>query len=530
MEELVPISLVALHAFCPRRAWLEAAGESTDTAQMAAGVRDHQSVDDQARSRRQRIRSLDVASERLGVVGRCDTVEVDEQERLTVVEHKSTPVRRRVEVTAPMRLQLCLQVMALRDMGHDVVGGAVYFASHATRVPVTLTQTDENQACEEVQATRAVLEATDAPNPLEDDPRCTRCSHVSVCLPDERRLVQVHRTIRVADPDAQTVHLTTPGSRASIRQGRLIVTAHGEATASLPVERIQGVVVHGNVDISAALLRELLWRGLAVVWCSGTGRVIGWAQPARSANGAVRPFQHLASAQGRLDLAREFVTAKICNQATLLRRLAGHPELIPSLRELQRRAPTARSLTELYGLEGEAAALYFRCFTAMLSPATRASVGESFPGRQRRPGRDPLNAALNYAYALLLADCVRAVLACGMDPHAGFLHSSGRNKPALALDLMEEFRSPIADSAVIRAFNNGELDVKDFSVTLGETRLRESGRHALTAAYERRITTAFSHPLFGYELTWRRALEVQARLILGVLDGSQNRYVGLRTR
>lgn len=530
MEDLLPISLVALHAFCPRRAWLEAVGESTDTAQMAAGVRDHRSVDDPARSRRGRICSLEVASERLGVIGRCDTVEVDEHERLTVVEHKSTPVRQRAEVTAPMRLQLCLQVMALRDMGHDVVGSDVYFASHATRVPVILTQADENWACKEVQATRVVLEAAGAPKPLEDDLRCTRCSHVGVCLPDERRLAPVHRTIRVADPDAQTVHLTTPGSRASIRQGRLLVTAHGEVTASLPVERIQALVVHGNVDVSAALLRELLWRGLAIVWCSGTGRVVGWAQPARSSNGAVRPFQHLASAQGRLDLAREFVTSKICNQATLLRRLAGHLEVIPRLRDLQRRAPTARSLIELYGLEGDAAALYFRYFTAMLSPATLATIGESFPGRRRRPGRDPLNAAINYAYALLLADCVRAVLACGMDPHAGFLHSSGRNKPALALDLMEEFRSPIADSAVIRAYNNGELTVKDFSATVGETRLRESGRQALTAAYERRITTAFSHPLFRYELTWRRALEVQARLVLGVLDGSQDRYMGIRTR
>lgn len=526
----MPISLVAHHAFCPRRAWLEAAGEATDTGQMAVGVRDHQAVDDVARSRQQRVRSVEVTSETLGLVGRCDTVEVDAQERLTVVEHKSTPVRQRAEVTEPMRLQLCLQVMALREMGHDVVGAAIFFTSHATRVPVTLTQADELRAREEVQATRAVVEGAGAPDPLEDDPRCTRCSHVSVCLPDERKLTQVHRVIRVADPDAQTVHLTTPGSRASIRQGRLIVTARGEAVTSLPVERIQGVVVHGNVDISAALLRELLWRGLAVVWCSGTGRVIGWAQPAHSANGAIRPFQHLASVEGRLDLAREFVTAKICNQATLLRRLAGCPELIPSLRELQRRASAARSLTELYGLEGDAAARYFHHFTAMLSPAPRASIGESFPGRQRRPGRDPLNACINYAYALLLADCVRAVLACGMDPHAGFLHSGGRNKPALALDLMEEFRSPIADSAVIRAFNNGELDVKDFTAALGETRLRESGRRALTAAYERRITTVFSHPLFGYELTWRRALEVQARLILGVLDGSQRRYVGLRTR
>ena len=91
----------------------------------------------------------------------------------------------------------------------------------------------------------------------------------------------------------------------------------------------------------------------------------------------------------------------------------------------------------------------------MLSPSV--VLGTAFPGRVRRPATDPLNAALNYAYALLLADSVRAVMACGLDPHHGFLHSSGRNKPALALDLAEEFRAAVADSVVIGTFNNGEL-------------------------------------------------------------------------
>lgn len=130
----------------------------------------------------------------------------------------------------------------------------------------------------------------------------------------------------------------------------------------------------------------------------------------------------------------------------------------------------------------------------------------------------------------MLSDIVRALLACGLDPHAGFLHSSGRNKPALGLDLMEEFRSAVADSSVIRAFNNGELREHHFSSTLGETRLRDSGRRALTAAFEQRVATSFRHPLFGYDVSWRRSMEVQARLLLGVLDGSQPHYVGLRTR
>lgn len=166
----------------------------------------------------------------------------------------------------------------------------------------------------------------------------------------------------------------------------------------------------------------------------------------------------------------------------------------------------------------------------MLKPEVVAWQGIEFRGRVRRPATDPVNAALNYAYALLLADMVRAVLACGLDPHHGFLHSSGRNKPALALDLAEEFRAAVAESTVLGAFNNGELKRQDFSTTLGSTTLRDRGRKVLVAAYERRVSGRFRHPTFGYELTWRRAMEVQARLVLGVLDGSMPRYVGVRTR
>ncbi len=364
------------------------------------------------------------------------------------------------------------------------------------RLPVALTAEDEALARSEVQLTRDVIEAADAPPPLEDDPRCGRCSHVGVCLPDERELHPVDRRIRVGDPDAQIVHVTTPGARASVSKGRMIVTRQGETLATLPLERVQGLVVHGNVDISGALLRELLWRGLAIVWCSGGGRVVGWSQPAHSPNGAVRPRQHLASATGRLDLAREFVSAKLGNQATLLRRLGRDPTAVNQIRALQRRAAGQLSLTELYGIEGDGAARYFGAFAGMLAPSL-SDVAARFPGRQRRPGRDPLNAALNYAYGLLVSDVVRALVACGLDPHAGFLHSSGRNKPALALDLMEEFRSPLADSAVVRAFNNGELRLAHFSESLGETRLRDVGRKALTGAYERRVVSTFTRAMLG---------------------------------
>ena len=129
---------------------------------------------------------------------------------------------------------------------------------------------------------------------------------------------------------------------------------------------------------------------------------------------------------------------------------------------------------------------------------------------------DPLNVALNFVYGILSAEVIRAVAACGLDPHAGFLHSSTRNKPALAFDLMEEFRAPIAESVVVRAINNGELNTASFSDVLGSCRLRERGRKRLIAGFEQRIQMEFRHPVFGYSATWRRALEIEARMVLNI--------------
>jgi CRISP-associated protein Cas1 len=463
------------------------------------------------------------------VIGRCDTIEVDDGV-LTVVEYKAAPRRRRAEVTNAMRVQLALQVQALSEMGYRVGGQAVYFTTSRERVPVELTDHDTTVARNAVLATRTTLTCPDAPPPLEDDPRCTACSHAGVCLPDERSLVAVPRRIVVADPDTQVLHLSTPGSRASIRRGRIEVTKQGENLASVPLERVQALVVHGNVDVSGALIRELLWRQLTVVWCSSNGRVVGWAAPATGPNGAARPRQHLASATGHLHLAQEFVRAKIANQATMLRRHGDAADAVARLRTLQQRALSAESVAGLFGIEGDAAAVYFRSFATMFTATVRNVVGFNFAARTRRPARDPVNAALNFCYGLLASDMLRAVVACGLDPHAGFLHSSERNKPALVLDLCEEFRAPIADSVVLGAFNNGELKQSSFSDVLGVVNLREAGRRALISAYERRVNTEFQHPLFGYSLTWRRTMEVQARLVLGVIDGTQDRYAGIRIR
>lgn len=306
------------------------------------------------------------------------------------------------------------------------------------------------------------------------------------------------------------------------------VSLKGEELAQVPLETVRAVQVQGNVTLSGGLVRELLERDVPILWCTGSGRLSGWSMPSWGPNATARNAQHVLSQRGSLAFAAEFIGAKIANQATQIRRAGVDEAVVRTLRDYQRQCASVHSIQELLGVEGSAAGVYFSHWKAMIKEPLRQLWAWS--GRTGRPATDQINAMLNYAYALLLADEVRAITACGLDPHAGFLHSSCRNKPALALDLMEEVRAPIADSVVQTVINCQMVAPEDFTTVMGSVRMGQKARHKLIEVYERRMETEFEHPLFHYKVTWRRALEIQARQVLGVLERSQDRYVGIRVR
>lgn len=529
-DSSIPFSLVAHWLFCERRAWLEAVGETVDSYQMEIGTKDHQSVDDFGVQKGERYRAVNVRDPRLGVHGRIDLFEKEAGGEITLVEYKATPVRRVPEVTRPMRIQLMLQSLALHNAGIEVMKHEVYFTTHKKRVSVQLDDSDAELAREAVVGVRTTIQSAVAPPALIDDSRCMRCSHAAVCLPDERQDGPADRRIGVADPTGHVVHLATYGSRASIREGRLRAEHRGELVAEVPLEDVHAIVIHGNCDISSGLVRELLWRGKQIVWASGRGKVVGWAAPAHLPNTQARVSQYSRSMSRDLRLAREFVYSKIANQATLLRRNGHAAQAVEGMRNIQASVKTAESIETVLGYEGAAAKLYFGNFLTMFNGQSLSFLETRFPGRIGRGATDPLNVCLNYAYGILSGEVLRAIVACGLDPYAGFLHSSGRGKPALVLDLMEEFRAPIADSAVVGAFNNGEMGRKSFVVVLDDYRLTDQGRKKILEAMERRCQSVFTHPRFEYKVSWRRAMEVQARLVLGVIDGTQSSYSGVRVR
>ena len=199
-------------------------------------------------------------------------------------------------------------------------------------------------------------------------------------------------------------------------------------------------------------------------------------------------------------------------------------------------------MASLLGIEGTAARIYFGDFAGMLKvdcSLSSAAAGEAlakerpafdFRGRNRRPPRDPVNAMLSLAYSLLTKDCLVAATTVGLDPHLGFYHQVKPGKPALALDMMEPFRPLIADSVVLSAINTRMVTPDHFIQAGKSVVMSDSGRKHFLLAYEKRMDSLVTHPLFDYRVSYRRLLEIQIRLLARRLTGEISEYPVFQTR
>jgi CRISPR-associated protein Cas1 len=291
----------------------------------------------------------------------------------------------------------------------------------------------------------------------------------------------------------------------------------------------------GNVQISAQALRELAAREISILHLSYGGWLSAVTTPPPHKNIELRRRQFAAATDKAfcLRLARAFVSGKVRNARTLLRRNArGLPEgTLYRLAESRRRAERATALEQLLGIEGTAAREYFASFALMFkSSAEGAAPSFAFESRNRRPPRDPVNALLSLLYSMLTKEMVNTLIGVGFDPYMGFYHQTHYGRPALALDLVEEFRPLVADSVVIGLINNGEVRPSDFIERAGSVALTAGGRRRVIEAYERRLDTLVTHPRFGYAISYRRVFEVQARLLARYLSGEIAFYPPFCTR
>lgn len=435
--------------------------------------------------------------------------------------------------------QLLVQAVLLRRAGYLVESGSLYYAAANHRVTVPIPDDAVDRVSSLAIEARETAAQPRPPLPLVESPKCPRCSLVSLCLPDEvnralERSDLPPRRIVPRDPDHRPVYVTEQGAFVGIKGGRLVVRAKQEELASVRLIDVSQLSVFGHVQVSTEALGRLWSRGIPVLWFSYGGWLNGWAQGEPSRYVELRRRQIIVHSHGGLEIATAMLAGKVRNSRTLLMRNSRVPieaALAQTLKELEKNLPGASTRLAAMGYEGTAARLYFGRFADMLrveaEPLARSFRAD---GRNRRPPRDAVNCLLSFCYGLLVKDLVAVCLGVGLDPFMGVLHSPRFGRPSLALDLAEEFRPLVGDSVVIQVLNNGEVGERDFVTRSRGVILTQDGRKAVIAAYERRLDVQVRHPVFGYQISYRRVMDVQARLLAAVMIGEIPTYTAMTTR
>ena len=546
----LPARMVNEFVYCPRLAYLEwVQSEWADSADTAEGRVRHRRTDKPAgdlpdpddidADERIHARSLTIASDRLGLIARVDLIESDDGAVIPVDYKRGKRPHVATGAYDPERVQVCIQGLILADQGYRCDEGVLYFCESRERIRVVFDDELRARTRDAIFGLRLIAAGHHIPPPLDDSPKCPRCSLVGICLPDEvnyfKRGQVSPRPLAVGRDDALPLYVQAQRARIGKQAETLKIEIEDEKPTTARLIDVSQVVLIGNISITTPVVHELMRRDIPVSWYSYGGWFLGHTAGTGHRNDELRTAQYRASFDPAqcLALARGLVAAKLKNGRTLLRRNWRDgdppPALLDDLKRQADHALRARGLPELLGIEGSGAAVYFRHLPGVLKRGADEPAFD-FETRNRRPPTDPVNALLSFAYALLTRTWTVTLSAVGFDPYRGFYHQPRYGRPALALDLMEPFRPLIAESAVIQAINNAEVQASDFVRAGPAVALKPDGRKRFIAAFERRLSHEVTHPLFGYRVTYRRLIEVQARLLGRWLTGEIPEYPQFITR
>jgi CRISPR-associated protein Cas1 len=585
--DYLPARMVNEFVYCPRLffyEWVE--GVFRESADTLEGSAQHKRVDarpselpaagqptDESKAEKIHARSVTLSSERLRVIAKLDLVEA-EGTFATPVDYKHGAPREGkdgIEMWPADRAQIALQAIVLRENGYECDEAVVFYQKTRQRVRIPVDAALVAEAEEAVARAWDLATYGEIPSPLVDSPKCAGCSLNTICLPDEtNRLTGIDlsgaaqlglfdapadtlmrkppasegiqtpiRQLMTPRDDLKPLYLNTQGFRVGKSGEVLQVKDKDKTVQEVRIGEVCQVNLLGNIQISTQAVQSLCEAGVPVSYFSMGGYFYGITTGLNTKNVVLRRSQfRLADSEWfPLSLARALVAGKIRNQRTMLQRNHIEPKKssLGVMKAMAERAERADNLESLLGIEGTAARTYFEEFAGMIKPGDDTEPSASgfsfdFEGRNRRPPRDPVNALLSLAYSMLAKDLTIACYAVGFDPYMGFYHQLRHGRPALALDLMEPFRPLIADSAVLSAMNTRMVTERDF-VRAGESvALTPAGRKGFFRAYELRMDSLVTHPLFEYRVSYRRLLEIQVRLLARVIEGEISSYPVFVTR
>lgn len=577
VPEYLPARMLNEYVYCPRLFFYEwVIGVFQENADTLEGKSQHKRVDAVASplpsadelDDTMRSRSVSMSSDRYGVIARMDLIEVNNG-AVTPVDYKHGQPREAQEglqLWPADRIQLAVQCLILRDNGYQCDEGLVYYFKTKQRVRVQFDDALFSETLQVIEEARSVAASGVIPPPLVDSPKCPGCSLVGICLPDEtaglslprempekqgiqlslfedhqttaRKSSPVRRLIAPRD-DLRPAYLNTHGMRVG-KSGDVLQVRDKQSTLKqeMRIREISQLNLLGNIQITTQAVQALCENGIPICYFSQGGWFYGITTGMNVKNVFLRKSQYrLADEQWfALSFARQLIAGKIRNQRTLLQRNHIEPRAITlqQMKNMAERAEQASDMEELLGIEGNAARLYFGDFSGMIKTEEQSDASNQFAfdfsKRNRRPPRDAVNALLSFVYSLLAKDCTIACYAVGLDPMLGFYHQPRFGRPSLALDLMEPFRPLIGESTVLSAINNRMVQPRDFVTAGPSVALTPGGRKGLLHAYELRMDTLVTHPIFDYRVSYRRLLEIQTRLFARLLENEIKTYPVFVTR
>lgn len=324
-----------------------------------------------------------------------------------------------------------------------------------------------------------------------------------------------------------TLYVTTQGAWVHKDRANVVVKIEGQERGRAPLHLLGAIICFGQVGLSPQLMHACAEQGICVTFLTEGGRFLARVEGPISGNVLLRRAQHARTLEDPVPVACAMVAAKAANQRAVLRRAMRDYGADTALTDAEQRltaaarqALSAPDLDVLRGQEGEAAQAYFEVFDRLIR-----AKGIAFGGRSRRPPMDAPNAVLSFLYVLLASDCRGAVESVGLDPQMGFLHRDRPGRASLALDLMEEFRAPLADRLCLSLFNRRQLGGRDFRhEETGAVLLTDEGRKTVLTAWQERKKDALTHPFLGEKLRFGLFPHVQAQLLARHLRGELDGY------
>ena len=326
-----------------------------------------------------------------------------------------------------------------------------------------------------------------------------------------------------------TLYITRQESYLHKERETIVVKQGDTKLGQLPSLSIGNILCFGQVSVSPFLMGYCAEQGIGLAFYTEYGKFLARVQGKQAGNVLLRRAQYrwADDIDKSVGIARLMVAAKIANGRSVLQReIRNHgqnPQLDYAVDRLAislRNIKQADSTEMCMGIEGEAAATYFSVFNELL----RGS-GFEFGGRVRRPPTDPVNALLSFVYSLITQECISALQGVGLDPYVGFLHRDRPGRASLALDLLEEFRSPWADRFVLTLINRRQVQLNDFiTESSGAVRLKDDARKALLVAYQERKQVEVLHPYLEEQVPIGLLPHCQAMLLARHIRGDTEFY------